>query len=101
MRLIVNTTNQTITIPSSFDGKKVVLWLAEDFSTNVTKASISDYSSTLTVPAVNYTVNQRFEFTTQEGILNKIMYSSKFYDTDSEQYHRVMLQEKLNGSYID
>ena len=28
------------------------------------------------------------------------MYSSKFYDFDAEQYHRVLLQEKLNGAYV-
>ena len=28
------------------------------------------------------------------------MVSPNFYDFDSEQFHRVMLQEKINGSYI-
>ena len=30
----------------------------------------------------------------------EFMYSSKFYDFDSDQYHRVLLQEKLNGAYV-
>ena len=85
---------------SSFNGKIIVLWLAENFSANVTKASISNYSSTLTIPAVHYNVNQRWKFTTEDGVLIRLMYSPNFYDTDSEQYHKVMLQEKLNGSYI-
>ena len=87
-------------MPSSFNGKRIVLWLAENFDANVTKASISNYSSTLTIPAVHYNVNQRWKFTTEDGVLNKLMYSPNFYDTDSEQYHKVMLQEKLNASYI-
>ena len=43
---------------------------------------------------------QEFVFMTQDGIIDKIMFSPNFYDTDSEQYHKAMLQEKLNGSYI-
>ena len=85
---------------SSFNGKRIVLWLTENFDTNVTKASISNYSSTLTIPAVQYNVNQRWKFTTEDGVLNKLMYSPKFYDFDSTRFHKVMLQEKLSGSYI-
>ena len=87
-------------MPSSYNGRKIVIWLAENFSSNVTKVKISNYSSTLTVPAVRYTYGQEFEFTTEDGVLNKLMYSPNFYDTDSEQFHKVMLQEKFNGSYI-
>ena len=84
----------------SFSGKKIVLWLTQDFSTNVTKASISNYSSTLTIPAVQYSNDQVWEFTTDDGVLNKLMFSPNFYDFDSTQFHKVMLQEKLNGSYV-
>ena len=69
-------------------------------NTNVTKVKISNYSSTLTIPAVQYNVNQRWKFTTEDGVLNKLMYSPNFYDFDSEQFHKVMLQEKLNGSFM-
>ena len=50
--------------------------------------------------AVNYNHNQQFVFTNEGGLLSKILFSSNFYDTDSDQYHKVILQEKLNGSYI-
>ena len=98
--LTVNKTTQNFTMLSSFNGKIIVLWLAEDFHSNVTKVSISNYSSTLTIPAVNYNANQRWKFTTEDGVLLRLMYSPNFYDTDSEQFHKVMLQEKLNGSYV-
>ena len=87
-------------MPSSFNGRKIVIWLAENFSSNVTKVKISNYSSTITISAVRYTNEQEFEFTNEGGVLSKIMFSPNFYDTDSEQYHKVILQEKLNGSYI-
>ena len=80
--------------------KKIVLWLTENFDINVTKVKISNYSSTLTIPAVQYNVNQRWKFTTEDGVLNKLMYSPNVYDFDSIQFHKVMLQEKLSGSYI-
>ena len=100
VNLTVSKTTQSFTMPSSFNGQKIVLWLTEKFDTNVTKVKISNYSSTITIPAVQYNVNQRWKFTTEDGVLNKLMYSPNFYDFDSEQFHKVMLQEKLNGSYI-
>ena len=100
VNLTVSKTTQSFTMPSSFNGKKIVLWPTENFDTNVTKVKISNYSSTLTIPAVQYNVNQRWKFTTEDGVLNRLMYSPKFYDFDSEQFHKVMLQEKLSGSYI-
>ena len=81
-------------------GKKIVIWLAEDFSQNITKVKISNYSAILSLPVVRYANEQEFEFSTEGGVLSKIMFSPNFYDTDSEQYHKVMLQEKLNGSYV-
>ena len=99
--LTVNKTTQNFTMLSSFNGKFIVLWLTENRSTNVTKASISNYSSTLTIPAVNYNANQRWKLTTEDGVLIRLMYSTNFYDTDSVQFHKVMLQEKLSGSYVD
>ena len=98
--LTINKETQNFTMLSEFNGKIIVLWLTENFDTNVTKVKISNYSSTLTIPAVQYNVNQRWKFFNEGGLLNKLMYSPNFYYTDSEQYHKIILQEKLNGSYI-
>lgn len=38
-----------ITLPSSFHDKKVVLWLTENSNANTIKASISNYSRTITM----------------------------------------------------
>ena len=85
---------------SDINGKKIVICLTENFNANITKVKISNYSAILSLQTVRYTREQVFEFSTKGGVLSKIMYSPNFYDTDSEQYHKVMLQEKLNGSYI-
>ena len=74
--------------------------MAENNNSIVTKVNISNYSSTLTLANSNYTTNQYFDFITEDGVISKIMFSPNFYDFDSEQFHRVMTQEKLNGSYI-
>ena len=65
------------------------------------KASISNHSATLTlisglVSEGNYT----FEIFSEDAIIYKVMYAPNFYDLDSEQFHRIMVQEKLNGSYV-
>ena len=100
VNLTVSKTTQSFTMPSNFNGKKIVLWLTENFDTNVTKVKISNYSSTITIPAVHYSSSQRWKFTTKEGVLNRLSFSPNFYDFDSEQFQKVMLQEKLSGSYI-
>ena len=100
VNLTVSKTTQSFSMPSSFNGQKIVLWLTENFDINVTKVKISSYSSTLTIPAVYYSTSQRWKFTTEDGVLNRLMFSPNFYDFDSEQFHKVMLQEKLSGSYI-
>ena len=87
-------------MPSSFNGKKIVIYIAESFSEGVAKVKISDYSGTINMSAVNYNQIQQFIFTTEDGVLNKILFSSNFYDIDSDQYHKVILQEKLDGAYI-
>ena len=98
--LISNSLRKSFSLPHGFNGKKVVLWLAQSVDTIVTKVSLSNYSSTLTLDNANYTTDQSFDFTTEDGVLNKIMFSPNFYDFDSEPYKRIMIQEKINGSYI-
>ena len=98
--LDVNNHRSQFTILSSFNGKKIVIWLVETFNNNITRAKISNYNALLSLQSVRYTNEQKFEFTTEDGVLSKIMFSPNFYNTDSEQYHKVMLQEKLDGSYV-
>ena len=99
LTLFSNNNRYFFSLPSIFKGK-IVLWLAESVDSIVTKVNISNYSSTLTLANSNYTTNQYFEFITEGGVINKFMFSTNFYDFDSEQFHTVMLQEKLKRSYI-
>ena len=100
LTLLTSSKRQFFGLPSGFNGKKIVLWLAHSVDTIVTKVNLSNYSSTLTLDNANYVPDQDFDFTTEDGVLNKIMFSPNFYDFDSEAFKRIMIQEKLNGSYI-
>ena len=44
VKLNLNKITQSFTMPSSFNGKIIVLWITENFDTNVTKVKISNYS---------------------------------------------------------
>ena len=92
---------KNIPIPDDFNGKKVVLWLTESISDHVTKVNISNYSAEIVANVVSHSANQKFEFLNQDGVIEKFMYSPNFYDTGSMEHHTILLQEKLNGSYID
>ena len=98
--LHVGNSRKNIVIPNDFNGKKVVLWLTESITNHVTKVKISNYSSEIVANVVSHSSNQKFEFLNQVGVIEKFMYSPNFYDTDSIEYHKILLQEKLNGSYV-
>ena len=100
LTLITNNLRSHFSLPSDFNGKKVVLWLTQSVDSIVTKVNLSNFSSTLTLNNANYSDNQIFYFKSEDGVFCKILFSPNFYDFDSEQFHRVMIQEKLNGSYI-
>ena len=68
VELRVNNQVKRLTIPSSFNGKKIVIWLTENFNSNITKVKISNYNSILSLPIVRYTNEQEFVFTTQGGV---------------------------------
>ena len=86
--------------PRSKYNRKTVLWLTESVDSIVTKAKINFSSTTLTLATSNHVTNQQFDFIIGDAVLSKIMFSPNFYDFDSEAFHKVMLQEKINGSNI-
>ena len=98
--LRVSTSFVDLPMLSIFNGKKIVIWLTQSSSNNLTKVQISNYNSIISLSKVLNFNHQKFEFTTQDGIVSRIMFSPNFYDTGSFTYHKVMIQEKLNGSYI-
>ena len=97
-------TNETsMTLLDSFNGKRVVFWLTKKGTGGdlTVKASVSNYSGTLTLrSAAASQSNYTFRIYSEAAVIHKVMYSPKFYDFDSHEFHTILVQEKLSGSYI-
>ena len=102
--LKAGSTNETsITLLNSFNDERVVFWLTKKGTGGdlTVKASISNHSATLTLSsALASQSNYTFRISSEDAVIYKIMYTPKFYDLDSREFHQIMLQEKLNGSYV-
>ena len=100
---IGETSETSVTSLNSFNGKRVVSWLTNKgtWATPTVKASISNYSATLTLnSALASQSNYTFRIFSDDAVIHKVMYSPNFFDLDSVQFHKKMMQEKLNGSYV-
>ena len=75
LNLHIANTRKNISIPGSFNGKKVVLWLTESINNHVTKVKISNYSAEIIANVVSHSSNQKFEFLNQEGVIEKFVFS--------------------------
>ena len=97
-------TNETsITLLNSFNGKRVVFWLTKKGTGGdlTVKASISNHSGTLTLSsALTSQSTYTFRIFSEDTVIYRVMYTPNFHDFDSIEFHRIMLQEKFNGSYV-
>ena len=100
LNINIGNVRKNLAIPSSFNGKKIVLWLTESINDNITKVNISNYSADLDANIVRTSANLEFEFLCKESVIEKFMYSPNFYDIDSSVHHHILLQEKINGNYV-
>ena len=102
--LRTGSTNETsITLLDSFNSKRVVFWLTKKGTGGdlTVKASVSKYSGTLTLSsALSSQSTYTFRIFSEDAMIYKIMYTPIFHDLDSLEFHRITLQEKLNGSYV-
>ena len=62
LNLSVGSQRKTLTVPSSFSGKKVVLWLTVSNSDNITKLNLSNYSANLVANISRNSVNNQYDF---------------------------------------
>ena len=102
--LIAGSTNETsITLLNDFNGKRVVFCLTKKGtgSNFIVKASISNYSGTLSLSSeLASQSDYTFKIFSEDAVIYRVMYSPNFYDDDSSELHRIILQEKLKDSYI-
>ena len=65
------------------------------------KASVSNHSGTLTLSsALASQSNYTFRIFSEDTVIYRVMYTRNFHDLDPIEFHRIMLQEKLNGCYV-
>ena len=97
-------TNETsITLLNSFNGKRVVFWLTKKGTGGdvTAKASISNHSATLILCSTLISQSTyTFRIFSEDTVIYRVMYTPNFHDFDTIEFHRVMLQEKLSGSYF-
>ena len=106
-------TNETsLTLIDSCNGKRVVFWLTKKGTGGdiTAKASISNHSGTLTKFNFNISTSlsstltsqstHTFRIFSEDTVIYRVTYTPNFHDFDSLEFHRIMLQEKLSGSYV-
>ena len=94
--------NYEKTFTTDFQNKQTFVWICYDGSTNFHRFSLSNYSSPIQEtfnPPTNFQSNQlEIDF---DGYVKKVGLIDKFIDIDSLEFHKILLEEKRNGSYIE
>ena len=89
------------TFTSDYQNKQLFVWICFDGTRNLHKIALSNYSSHVSKtfsPPVNFQ-SRRLEID-YEVYVNKIGFTNRFIDVNSLEHHRIMLEEKRNGSYL-
>ena len=88
------------TFTSDYQNKQLFVWICFDGTRNLHKMALSNYSSHISEtfsPPVNFQSRQlEIDY---EVYVNKIGFTNRFIDVNSLEHHRIMLEEKRNGSY--
>ena len=93
---------QSVSFTNDFKNKQLCIWICYDATQRLYKMALSNYNAhinqTLSRP-INFQSSQ-FEID-YDGFVNKIGLVDKFIDVDSLEFHRILLEEKRNGSYLE
>ena len=87
---------------SDFQNKQNFIWICYDSSKNLHKFSLGNYSSRVQqtfIAPVNFQSRQlEIDF---DGYVKKVGLIDKFIDIDSLEFHKILLEEKRNGAYLE
>ena len=87
---------------SDFQNKQNFIWICYDSSTNTHNISLSNYSSrvykTFTAPVNFQTTHFEIDY---DGYVKKVGFVDKFIDIDTVEFHKIILEEKRNGAYLE
>ena len=93
---------QSISFTSDFKNKQLCIWICYDATQRLYKMALGNYNAHATKTlsgTINFQSNQ-FEID-YDGFVNKIGLVDKFIDVDSLDFHRILLEEKRNRSYLE
>ena len=92
---------QSISFTSEYKNKQLCIWICYDAAQRLYKMALSNYNAHINKtisPPVTFQSNQlEIDY---EVFVNKIGLVDKFIDVDSLEFHRILLEEKRNGSYV-
>ena len=94
--------NYEKTFTTDFQNKQTFVWICYDGSTNLHRFSLSNYSShvqeTFVAPVNFQSIQLEIDY---DGYVKKVGLINKFIDIDSLEFHKINLEEKRNGSYLE
>ena len=92
---------QSISFTSEYKNKQLCIWICYDAAQRLYKMALSNYNAHINKtisPPVTFQSNQlEIDY---EVFVNKIGLIDRFIDIDSLDFHRFLLEEKRNGSYV-
>ena len=90
------------TFTSDFQNKQNFIWICYDSTNNTHNISLSNYSShvykTFTAPVNFQTMQFEIDY---DGYVKKVGFIDKFIDVDTVEFHKIILEEKRNGAYLE
>ena len=93
---------QSVGFTSDFKNKQLCIWICYNAPRRLYKMALSNYTSHVNqaIPRAINSRSDQFEID-YDGFVNKIGFVDKFIDIDSLDFHRILLEEKRNGSYLE
>ena len=90
------------TFTSDFQDKLMLIWIAYDGANNTYRLALSNYASSVqeTFPPPETFQSSQIEIN-YDGYVKKVAFIDKFIDIDTVEFHRILLEEKRNGTYLE
>ena len=102
LKIVVPAQDYETIFTSDFQNKQNFVWICYDGSKNLHKFSLSNYSSRVQqsfIAPVNFQSRQlEIDY---DGYVKKVGLTNKFIDIDGLEFHKIILEEKRNGAYLE
>ena len=93
---------QTTSFPSDFKNKQLCIWVCYNAASRLYKMALSNFST-----HINHSLSRSINFQSNQleidynSFVNKVGFIDRFIDIDSLDFHRILLEEKRSGSYLE